>query len=66
MGAKGKKEDDRETHHVSDCEQIRRHVGSVFLKGLFIPFYVSVIPTCLYVHHMHAVPTDARRGHQLP
>lgn len=22
--------------------------------------------TCVFVHHIHAVPTEARRGHQIP
>lgn len=24
--------------------------------------YLGILPTCMPVHHMHAVPTQARRG----
>lgn len=27
---------------------------------------VGVFPSCVSVHHMHAVLTEARRGHQIP
>jgi hypothetical protein len=27
---------------------------------------MSLLPTFMFVHHMCAVPTEARRGHQLP
>lgn len=35
-----------------------------FSKKLFIMF--TFIYLCLYVHHMHAEPVEARRGQQIP
>ena len=28
--------------------------------------YMECLPVCMSVHHMHAVPMEARRGHQIP
>lgn len=27
---------------------------------------MAVLPACMYVHHVHAVPTEARRGCKIP
>lgn len=32
---------------------------------LFISTHISVLPACMFVHHVHAMPTEARRGHQI-
>jgi hypothetical protein len=26
----------------------------------------GILPLCMSVHHVHAVPAEARRGHQIP
>lgn len=32
----------------------------------FYLMYVSVLPTCIYVNHVCAVPVKDRRGHWIP
>lgn len=27
---------------------------------------VGILPACMSVHYMYAVPSEARRGHQIP
>lgn len=37
------------------------------LKIFFFCFYVyTCLPACTYMHHLHAVPTEVRRGCQMP
>lgn len=40
-----------------------------YLKRIFFPFYflcTDVSPACMFVHTMHAVPSEAREGHRIP
>ena len=39
--------------------------AQVFLSNLLIFMCGSILPECMSTYHMNAVPTDARRGHQI-
>lgn len=43
--------------------------ASVWERFHFIYFYftcMGILPAYTYVHHMHAVPLEVRRGRQIP
>lgn len=35
-------------------------------KMLYFFLYGCILPACVSVHHMCAVPVEARRGHRIP
>lgn len=49
----------RESSYNINIRDLLRNLA-VFIKFLLL----NVLPACLY--HVHAVPVDARRGHQIP
>lgn len=43
-----------------------RNLFSFLLNYLFYYVYEHFVYMCMFVYHMHVMPSEARRGHQIP